>query len=114
MASALIGLVYTCRKNSNEREEIEKHGELTLCKYTFCNPTGKSSDAYVKYYADDKPYRTRAGGCPSNRNVGSYFMLRYSAKDPNEIVVDFSKEVKDSALIKELEHKLEFKYWLDH
>ena len=111
-----IGLVYLIIKGLNDKKEIEEHPGRTICKYTLCKPTGKSSEAYVKYYLDNKLYRKRAGGCPdsSELKLNKYFVLKYSLIDTDKILVDFSKEIKDSTLIKELESKLEFKYWLDH
>ena len=111
-----IGLVYLIFKGINCKKEIEEHPGKTVCKYTLCKPTGKTSDAYVKYYIGDKLYRNRVGGCPdsSDFKLNKYFVLKYSTIDHNKISVDFSKEVKDLILIKDLESKLEFKYWLDH
>jgi hypothetical protein len=112
----LIVLVYLFMKESSYRKEIEEHPGQTICKYTFCKQYPKSTDAYVKYFVDDKLYRNSAGGCPDDYDltINKYYVLNYSTIDPNKILVDFSKEVKDSTLIKELESKLEFKYWLNH
>ena len=64
----------------------------------------------------NKLYRNRVGNSPDDYNatINKYYELKYSTINPNKILVDFSKEVKDSALIKELKMKLEFKYWLVH
>lgn len=115
-AFILLGFIYMVFKGINYKKEIKEHPGQTICKYTLCNPSGKSSSAYVKYYLDDKLYRRDVGGCPdsSEFKLNKYFVLKYSTIDPDKVVVDFSKEVKDSLLIKELETKLEFKYWLDH
>lgn len=112
----LVGLVYLFFKEKNYKKEIREYPGQTICKYTLCKSSGKSSDAYVKYYLDNKLYRKRAGGCPdsSEFKLNKYFILKYSTLDSDKIIVDFSKEIKDSTLIKELESKLEFKYWLDH
>ena len=111
-----LGLVYLIFKGRNHKEEIRKHPGQTICKYTLCKPTKGSGIAYVKYYVNDKLYRNKAGSCPdsSEFKINKYFVLTYSTIDPNKIIVDFSKETKDSILIKELELKLGFKYWLDH
>ena len=60
----------------------------------------------------NKLYRNRVGNSPDDYNatINKYYELKYSTINPNKIFVNFSKEVKDSALIKELEMKLEFKY----
>nr|WP_198999532.1 hypothetical protein [Flavobacterium sp. ASV13] len=112
----IIGLIYLFFKGVNYKKEIAEHPGQTICKYTLCKSSGKSSSAYVKYYLDDKLYRRAVGGCPdsSEFKLNKYFVLKYSTIDPDKIIVDFSKEVKDSVLIKELKSKLEFKYWLDH
>ncbi|KAF2328573.1 hypothetical protein [Flavobacterium daemonense] len=111
-----IGVICLFVKSANDRKEIEEHPGQTICKYTLCRQSGRSSDAYVKYYVDNKLHRTRAGGCPKNseEKINKYFVIKYSTIDPDNILVDFENEVKDSLLIKELESKLEFKYWLDH
>lgn len=111
-----IGLVYLIFKGINYKKEILEHPGQTICKYTFCQPSKGSGSAYVKYYVDEKLYRNSGGSCPdsSEFKLDKYFVLKYSTIDPNKIIVDFSKEVKDSVLIKELESKLEFRYWLDH
>ncbi|KUJ62780.1 hypothetical protein AR687_05120 [Flavobacteriaceae bacterium CRH] len=110
-----MGIVYFFVWSSNYKKEIKEHPGQTICKFTLCKP-GKSGTAYVKYYLDNKLYRKNVGGCPdsSGSKLHKYFVLKYSTIDPDKILVDFSKEVKDSVLIKELESKLEFKYWLDH
>lgn len=112
----LIGMVYLIFKEINYKKEIKVHPGETICKYTLCKPAKGSGIAYVKYYVGDKLYRNRAGGCPDNSDLklNKYFVLQYSTIDPDNIIVDFSKEVTDSVQIKELESKLEFKYWLDH
>ncbi|TPG31331.1 hypothetical protein [Flavobacterium pectinovorum] len=103
-------------KDLNYKKEINEHPGQTICRYTLCKPAGRSSDAYVKYYLDNKLYRRNVGACPDNSGfkLNKYFVLKYSTIDHNKILVDFSREVTDSILIKELETKLEFKYWLDH
>jgi hypothetical protein len=116
LVSLLIGLVYIIIKGSDYKKEIEEHTGQTICKYTFREKYGKSKSAYVKYYVDNKLYRNRVGNSPDDYNatINKYYELKYSTINPNKILVDFSKEVKDSALIKELKMKLEFKYWLVH
>ncbi|MEL1253479.1 hypothetical protein AAEO57_06825 [Flavobacterium sp. DGU38] len=111
-----IGVVCLFVKGCNNKKEIKEHEGKTICKYTFCKQFPKSTEAYVKYYVDNKLYRNGAGGCPDNSEskIDKYYELKYSTIDPNKIIVDFSTEVKDSILIKELESKLEFKYWLEH
>lgn len=111
-----LGLVYLVLKGRNYSEEIREYAGQTICRYTLCKPTKGSGIAYVKYYINGKLYRNRAGGCPddSESKIDKYYVLNYSTIDPDKISVDFSKEVKDSTLIKELASKLEFKYWLDH
>jgi len=112
----LVGLVYLVAKGVNYKEEIIEYPGTTICKYTLCKPTKGSGIAYVKYYITGKLYRNRAGGCPDNSEskINKYYVLNYSTIDPDKISVDFSKEIKDSTLIKELASKLEFNYWLDH
>lgn len=111
-----IGLVYLVLKGRNYIEEIREYNGQTICRYSLCKPTKGSGIAYVKYYINGKLYRNRAGGCPDNSKskINKYYVLNYSTIDPDKISVDFSKEVKDSTLIKELASKLEFNYWLDH
>jgi hypothetical protein len=111
-----IGLIYLVFTGENYKKEIKENQGETVCKFTFCKQYPKSSDAYVKYYVNNKLYRNSYGDCPDDTDfkLNKYYTLRYSTIDPNKITVDFSEEVKDSVLIKELESKLEFKYWLDH
>ncbi|KAF2078723.1 hypothetical protein [Flavobacterium sharifuzzamanii] len=111
-----IGFGYLFVKHFNYRKEIKDNRSETICKYTFCKQFPRSTEAYVKYCVDGKLYRNSPGGCPENSEsaLNKYYLVDYSAIDPNKIIVDFSKEIKDSILIKELESKLEFKYWLDH
>ncbi|MTH15359.1 hypothetical protein [Flavobacterium sp. LC2016-01] len=111
-----FGLIYLVFREIKYKEEIKEHPGVTICKYTLCEPNGRTSTAYVKYYVDDKLYRNSIGGCPDSSEFkwNKFFVLNYSTIDPNKISVDFSKEVTDSIQIKELQSKLEFKYWLDH
>ncbi|MHC0447856.1 hypothetical protein ACWA1F_20790 [Flavobacterium sp. 3-218] len=90
-------------------KEIYENPGQTICKYTFCKQFPKTNTAYVKYYIDNKLYRNKAGRCPENYDmtIDKYFILNYSTNDPNKIRVDFSKEIKDSILIKELELKID-------
>ena len=112
----IVGLGYLFSRHFNYRKEIRDNRAQTICKYTFCKQFPKSTEAFVKYCVDGKLYRNSSGGCPENSEVAlnKYYVLDYSTIDPNKIIVDFSKEITDSTLIKELESKLEFKYWLDH
>ena len=116
LVSLLIGSVYIFIKRSENKKEIEEHAGHTICKYTFREKYGKSKSAYVKYYVDNKLYRNSVENSPDDYNatINKYYELKYSTINPNKILVDFSKEVKDSVLIKELKMKLEFKYWLIH
>ena len=112
----VIGLGYLFVKGHNDRKEIYDHLGQTICKYTFCKQFPKSTAAFVKYYVDQKVYSNSVGRCPdySESALNKYYSLKYSTIDPNKIIVDFSKEITDSTLIKELDSKLEFKYWLEH
>jgi hypothetical protein len=109
----IVALICMFVKCYNDSEEIKTHLGKTICKYTFCKQSGKSSTAFVKYYIDNKIYRTRAGGCPENSGgkINKYFNLKYSTIDPNKIEVDFSKEVMDKAEIEYLE--LNLKNWFE-
>lgn len=111
-----IGLVYLVCKGKNYQKEIRENQGETICKFTFCKQYPKSNSAFVKYYVNNKVYRNSSGRCPDNSvsKMNKFFILKYSTIDPNKITVDFSKEITDSVRIKELESKLEFKYWLDH
>ena len=111
-----IGLVYLIFKGKNYQNEIGEHQGETICKFTFCKQYPKSNSAFVKYYVNNKVYRNSSGRCPDNSvsKMNKFFILKYSTIDPNKIAVDFSKEITDSVQIKELESKLELKYWLDH
>lgn len=109
IAIIVIAVTFLFRENSRQNE-IQTHGEITICKLTLCEQRGKSSKAFVKYYVNKKKYRTNAGGCPNGgeAKVNSFFSMKYDKENPNNIVVDFSLEVKDSTLIKELEEKIKF------
>lgn len=116
LALICIGLVYLVCKGKNYQKEIRENQGETICKFTFCKQYPKSNSAFVKYYVNNKVYRNSSGRCPDNSvsKMNKFFILKYSTIDPNKITVDFSKEITDSVRIKELESKLEFKYWLDH
>ena len=116
LALICIGLVYLVCKGKNYQKEIRENQGETICKFTFCKQYPKSNSAFVKYYVNNKVYRNSSGRCPDNSvsKMNKFFILKYSTIDPNKIAVDFSKEITDSVRIKELESKLEFKYWLDH
>ncbi|RTY85829.1 hypothetical protein [Flavobacterium sp. GT3R68] len=109
----IIGGIYLLIQINKDRQEIENHPGKTICKYTFCKISRKSSTAFVKYVVDNKLYRTGAGGCPENsaEKINKFFFLKYSTLDPNKIQVDFSKEVTSKAEIEKLEYQL--KNWLD-
>ena len=85
----------------------------TICKYTLCKTSSKSSTAFVKYVVDNKLYLTNVGGCPvnSDEKINKFFFVKYLTLDPNKIQVHFSREGKNKAEIEELEYKI--KYWLD-
>ena len=108
---AMIAIFATLIFRENLRHsEIQKKGDITICKLTLCEQRGKSSVAFVKYYVNGKKYRTSAGGCPDGgeAKVNSFFSMKYDKENPDNIVVDFSSEVNDSILIKELEEKIKF------
>lgn len=92
------------------KSNIQKHGGITICKLTLCEQRGKNSVAFVKYYVNGRKYRTMAGGCPDggSEKLNRFFSMKYNKGNPSNIVVDFSSEVNDSALIKELEGKIKF------
>ena len=104
----IIGILCLFMKGYFSIKEIYENSGQTICKYTFCKQFPKTNVAYVKYYIGNKLYRNKAGRCPKNykTTIDKYFVLNYSTIDPDNIHVDFSKEVKDSVLIKELESKL--------
>lgn len=110
------GFGYLFIRGFNYKKEIRENRGQTICKYTFCKQFPKSTEAFVKYCVDGKLYRNSSGGCPEKGEsaLNKYYLLEYSTIDPNKITVDFSKEITDSTLIKELDSKLEFKYWLEH
>ena len=109
----IIGVICLIIKINKDIQEIESHPGKTICKYTFCKKSRKSSTAFVKYVVNNKLYRTGAGGCPENSSekINKFFYVKYSTLNPNKIQVDFAKEVTNKAEIGELEYKL--KNWLD-
>jgi hypothetical protein len=112
----IIGVIYMFIKGYESKQEIETNRGETICKYTFCKEYPKTNSAFVKYFVNGKVYRNQAGRCPDkySQTINKYYELKYSKIDPNKIIVDFSTEVKDKALIVELESKLTFKYWMEH
>jgi hypothetical protein len=112
----IIGVIFMFIKGNEYIEEIETNPGETICKYTLCKESPKTNSAFVKYFVNNKVYRNYAGRCPKNylQTINKYYKLKYSKIDPNKIIVDFSKEVKDKSLIAELESKLTFKYWIEH
>lgn len=112
----IIGVICMFIKGYKHRQEIETNSGETICKYTFCKEYPKTNSAFVKYFVKNKVYRNEAGRCPEeySQKINKYYKLKYSKINPNKIIVDFSKEVKDKELIGELESKLTFKYWMEH
>ena len=105
----VIVATFFLRENSSQ-SDIQKNGETTICKLTLCEQRGKSSVSFVKYYINGKKYRTNTGGCYNGNEakVNSFFLMKYDKENPNNIVVDFSSEMNDSTLIKELEEKIKY------
>lgn len=109
----IIGFCFIINKANKSREEIENYPGTTICKYTLCKPVGKSSSAFVKYVVNNKLYRTNSGGCPENSSekINKFFYLKYATVNPNNIEVDFTKEVTNKTEIEALENQL--KNWFD-
>ncbi|TGD59379.1 hypothetical protein [Flavobacterium humi] len=109
LSMIVFAVIFWFKENSHYNK-ILNNGKSTICKLTLCEQRGKSSVAFVKYYIDGKKYRTSAGGCPKGREdkVNKYFSMKYDEENPNDIIVDFSSEIKDSISIKELEEKIKF------
>ncbi|MGH2665335.1 hypothetical protein [Flavobacterium sp.] len=108
---SMIVFVGTIFFRANYRlDKIQNYGESTICKLTLCEQRGKSSVAFVKYYVNGRKYRTNAGGCPDGgeQKINKFFSMKYDKENPNNIVVDFSSEIKDRISIKELEEKIKY------
>lgn len=109
----IIGFCFIVNKANKTRKEIENYPDTMICKYTFCKPARKSSTAVVKYVVNNKLYRTSGGSCPENSSekINKFFYLKYATINPDNIEVDFTKEVTNKAEIEVLEHQL--KNWFD-
>lgn len=108
----IIGIFGLFIKGYFYSREITEHLGQTICKYTFCKQYPKTTAAFVKYYVANKFYKNSFGRCPEGYNlkINKYYILNYSTIDPNKIRVDFSKEIKDSVLINELESHLKLNF----
>lgn len=96
-----IGLVSLLVKGYLDRKEIEQNKVQSICRYVNCKDFAKTNESIVRYYVDDKLYKTECGRCPDNydKMIGRYYVFYYSKKDPNKIIVDFKTEIKDTVKI---------------
>ncbi len=97
-----IGLIYLFVKGHLYRKEIAENRRETICKFSFCKEFPKTTEAFFKYYVNDKLYRNSYGRCPENYNekLNGFYVIYYSAKDPNKIEVDFTQQITDTVKIK--------------
>ncbi|MDI1257533.1 MAG: hypothetical protein PSV16_15675 [Flavobacterium sp.] len=109
-------VIYMMTTESSFRKELREHPGKTICKYVTRDHYAKTSVAIVKYYVGDKLYINRASANrdDSKGTIDNFYELTYSTINPNNILVDFSKEINDTVLTNELERKLQFKYWFYH
>lgn len=85
------------------KKEIEDNREQTVCKFVYCKKFPKTTESFFEYQINNKFYRNSYGKCPNNYDqiIKKFFVLYYSAKDPNKIEVDFSKQVTNTDKILE-------------
>ncbi|TRX23722.1 hypothetical protein FNW25_06870 [Flavobacterium franklandianum] len=80
------------------KKEIENNKKETVCKFVYCKNAPKTTTSFFKYYVNKKSYRNSYGTCPENydEKINKFYTIKYSSIDPNKIIVDFSKEIKDT------------------
>ena len=86
---------------SQYKNEIANNKKQTICKFIYCKKYPKTTEGNFKYYVDKKMYKNRFGKCPDNyeQSLNKFYLMYYSAIDPNKIEVDFSKEIIDTTTI---------------
>ena len=94
-------LIYSINKGCNYTKEINENKAQTICKYIECQHRGKVTKILMEYYVKYSLYITKYDRCPENyeKKIDKFFVIDYSSKDPNKIIVDFSNEVTDTIAI---------------
>ena len=71
------------------KKEIEDNRAHTICKFSYCETSPKLKTSFFKYYVKNLFYRNSYGRCPENyaEKINKFFILYYSSKDPNKIVL---------------------------
>lgn len=83
------------------KDEIANHRKQTICKFIYCKQYPKTTTSFFEYHIDNRTYQNSYGQCPINHaeSINKFFLMYYSAIDPNKIEVDFSKEIVDTTTI---------------
>ncbi|WP_337967997.1 hypothetical protein [uncultured Flavobacterium sp.] len=101
LLAMICGLISLFIKGHLRSKEIQENKKQTVCKFTFCKTFPKTTKSFFKYNVNDKWYRNSYGRCPDNYSemINKFFVIDYSSKDPNKIIVDFSKQITDTTVI---------------
>lgn len=96
-----LGVISLFVKGYLYKTEIEDNKRETICKFIYCKKAPKTTRSYFKYYVNNKSYINTYGNCPENceEKINKFYIINYSKIDPNKILVDFSKEIKDTVKI---------------
>lgn len=97
----VFGLISLFIKGHLRSKEIQENKKQTICKFTFCKTFPKTTESFFKYNVNNKQYRNSYGRCPDHydEKINKFFIIYYSSKDPNKIIVDFSKQITDTTAI---------------
>lgn len=101
----LIGILfltfYLFYYGYNYRKEIQNSGKETIGKFIYYRRYPKTKTYYFKYFVDGKAY-INSSGIESElfqKDIGKFYSLKYSKKDPNKIIIDITRAIQDSVEI---------------
>lgn len=94
-------MIYAVNKRCNKLKEIRENKAQTICKLIECERRLKVRKSLIEYHVKDTLYITKYYNCPEDyeKKIDKFFVIDYSSKDPNKIIVDFSNEVTDTTTI---------------
>lgn len=97
----VLGVISIFIKGYLYKQEIKNNNVQTVCKFVLCKTFPKTTKSIFTYNINNKWYTNSYGKCPDNydKKINKFFRIYYSSKDFNKIIVDFSKEIKDTTEI---------------
>jgi hypothetical protein len=97
----VLGVISIFIKGYLYKQEIKNNNVQTVCKFVLCKTFPKTTKSIFTYNINNKWYINSYGKCPDNydKKINKFFRIYYSSKDFNKIIVDFSKEIKDTTEI---------------